>query len=167
MLRVVVAVALATAVFAVSLPAIDAAGRDRTSATVTVEVDALETAIRDLQRSDSAVPYDTSGARRVVTVRLPARGWTSTRLAYLAIGSRLTESRDDRNETAVAWQVEDGSVQTRRLPGVRLEHADCDGDDEPLVLREPGEHRLALTLVERAGKRTVLVRRLAGPGESG
>jgi hypothetical protein len=165
MLRVVVAVALATAILAVSLPAIDAAGRDRTSATVTDEVDALETAVRDLQHSDGAVPQGTSGARRVVTVRLPDRGWASARLAYLAVGGRPGASCVDRTETALAWQVVDGPVQTRRLPGVQLEHADGDGDDDPLVLREPGKHRLVLTLVERAGDRTVRVQRLDGPDE--
>lgn len=166
MLRVVVAVALATAMLAVSLPAIDGASADRTSVIVRAEVDTLETAVRDLKTGDGAVPEGISGARRVVTVRLPARGWTSTRLEYLAIGSRIDPSRAEQNETAFAWRVESGPVQTRRLPGIQIEHADGDGDD-PLVLREPGPHRLALTLVEHAGNRSVVVRRLSGPDESG
>lgn len=163
MLRVVLAVALATAVLAVSLPAIDTASTDRTDATIRAEVDALETAVRDLQRNDGAVPQGTNGARRVVAVRLPARGWTSARLEYLAIGGQIGGCQVDRNGTTVTWRVEGGRTGTRRLAGVAVEHAGDAGDDGPLVLREPGTHRLALALVKRAGNRTVLVRRLAGP----
>jgi len=163
MLRAVMAVTLATALLAVSMPAIDGARADRADASARAAAERIESAARDLQATDGAVPPGTAGARRVVTVRLPERTWTSERLQFLAVGGR-PDSPVAHDRTAVAWQVPGRTLQLRNCPGIRLEHRD--GDDDPLVLREPGRHRLVLRLVRVNGTRIVTVRRLGSESAS-
>jgi hypothetical protein len=160
MLRAVMAVVLATALLATSLPVLDAARRDHTAGTVRAQLDRIETAVADLRTREEAVPPETAGARRVVTVSLPARSWTDAGVSYLAIGGSPRESvPGDRERAEIAWQVRGGPLQERRIPGAVVEPGTR--GDEPLVLREPGTHRLALSLVDRCGQRVVVVRRLS------
>lgn len=161
MLRAVVAVVLASALLAASLPAVELAARERTEATLTAGADRLETAVADLRHRESAVDAE-RGARRIVTVEIPARSRTEASVAAFAIGG-VPDDSTAQNRTGVdlAWRVDGGALATRRLPGVRVVHL-RDGHvlAEPLVLESPGPHRLALTRIERDDRRLVAVRRL-------
>jgi hypothetical protein len=161
MLRVVVAVVLASALLAASLPGMELAAHERSEATLTAEADRLRTAIADLRHRESAVATGT-GARRVVTVEIPARSRTAAGVAALALGGVPGRGGpDERTAADLAWRVDGGEVATRRLPGVRVVHyRDGRVVDEPLVLEAPGDHRLALTRIERDGERLIAVRRL-------
>lgn len=160
MLRAVMAVVLATALLATSMPALDAARRDHTAGAVRAELDRFETAVADLQAREEAVPPGTAGARRVVTVSLPARSWTDAGVAYVAFGGSPRDPESvERERAEIAWQVRGGPLTKDRIPGAVVEPAT--GGCEPLVLRESGAHRLALSLVERGGRRVVVVRRLS------
>lgn len=144
MIRVVVTVLLAVAIVAAAMPAVEHAGEDRSDAAVRVAIDDIDDAATDLARSEEAVP-GTAGARRSVTVRLPAA----------AVGSapvdRLELSGTDRRYT---YQVAGRDARTVRgtVPVYTL-------DGEPLVLREPGRHDLVLALVSLEGQRRVVVAR--------
>ena len=161
MLRVVVTVTLAVALVAVTLPALETARRDRSDQRVTAELDRLAAAIEDVYAREAAVSPEASGAQRVVTVRLPTRSWTDAEVEYVAIGAHPEHTGvDERNETTFGWQVSGARPRTRRLADVPVEAATPSGSDSPLVIREPGRHRLALSLVDRDGQRTVVVRRV-------
>jgi len=157
MLRVVVAVVLGAALFATTLPAVETAKHQRTDAHLAGEVDRLTAAVADLRAREQATAG--SGARRVVTVRVPHRDWTDARVSYVAIGGRPEAARGERNETTVAWRIEGGPRRTRHVPGIRVDAVGTTGD-RPLVLREPGTHRIAVELVWRAGERRLLVSRV-------
>lgn len=161
MIRAVVAVVLASALLAASLPGIELAARERSEATLAADADRLRTAIADLRNRESAVG-STAGARRIVTVAIPARSRTAAGGSTLALGGVPGRSSSG-GESAVdlAWRVADGAVTTRRLPGVAVVHyRDGRVQDGPLVLRSPGEHRIALTRIERDGEALIGVRRL-------
>ena len=156
MLRAVVAVALASALLATTLPAVETTTRERTATHVASEVDRLETAIADLRAREQAAIGP--GARRVVAVRVPGRDWTHAGVDYLAIGGTPDGREPAKTETAFAWRVHGSDGDRRRVAGIPVEPGTC--GDGALVLREPGVHRLALRLVERGGKRRILVREL-------
>lgn len=157
MLRAVIAVALATALLATSLPALEAVQRQRTATHLDGEVDRLETAVLDLRARDQATVGD--GARRVVTVRIPQRDWTHARVAYLTIGGSAGANDRGGNGAAFAWRIHGGEEQWRRTPGIRIDAVEICGN-QPILLREPGVHRIALLLVWRDGERRILARRL-------
>ena len=161
MLRVVVAIVLASALVAASVPGVEIAARERTEATLTAEADRLRTAIADLRNRESAVGSN-AGARRIVTVEIPARSRTNAGESTLALGG-VPGQTEQYGEFAVdlAWRVDGGAVTARRLPGVHVVHyRDGRVRDEPLILESPGEHRVALTRIERDGRRLIGVRRL-------
>ncbi|WP_299266355.1 DUF7311 family protein [Halorientalis sp.] len=161
MLRAVVAVVLASALLAASLPGVELAAHQRSEAALTAETDRLRTAVADLKHRESAVGAET-GARRVVTVEIPARSRTVAGVTALAIGGVPGRKEPDvRKAVDIAWRVDGRDVTTRRLPGVRVVHyREGRVVDEPLVLEAPGEHRLALTRIERDGEHLIAVRRL-------
>lgn len=157
MLRVVVAVALATALLSVTVPALDVAKRDRGSTQIERSVERLTAAVADLRDREAAVPAGEAGARRVVTVRLPARTWSTAGVEYLAIGGRPDGSS---GHAAAAWRVAGGHERARQVSGVRVEGDGARSPEGVLVVERPGTHRLELELVERDGRRIVVVRRL-------
>ncbi|MFD1586946.1 hypothetical protein ACFR9U_08120 [Halorientalis brevis] len=161
MLRVVVAVTLSVALLTVTLPALETARRDRSDRRVTAELDRLAAAIQDVYAREAAVSPDATGAQRIVAVRIPTRSWTGAAVEYVAIGAHPERAEvDERNETTFGWQVSGARSRTRRLADVPVEAATPGDGDSPLVIREPGRHRLALSLVVRDGQRTVVVRRV-------
>ncbi|WP_136715815.1 DUF7311 family protein [Halorientalis salina] len=160
MLRVVVAVALAVALLAVTLPALETARADRSEHRVEGEIDGLAAAIEDVYARESAAPAGSAGARRVVTLRVPAQSWTDAGIEYVAIGGRPDWSDvDDRNSTVLAWQVTGREPQERRIPDVTVA-GDTGGDTGSVVIREPGIHRLSVALIERGDETAVVVRRV-------
>lgn len=158
MLRVVLAVVLGAALLSVSLAALGTASHDAANARLAADAERVTAAAADLRERAAPVASGDPGARRVVTVRVPAESWWSARVRYLAVGG---SPDGGRSGTAVAWRVAGSSRRTRTVRGVGVVGAD--GDDATpgrLVLREPGRHRLALDLVSRDGRRTVVVRPL-------
>ena len=145
MIRVVVTVLLAIAMLAAALPAVEDAAADRTERQLRADVESIDTAATDLLRSEEAVP-GTAGARRTVTVTLPADGIAAAPVERFRISStdrRYNFSVEGRDETQLRGTV---PVHTR--------------GDEPLVLREPGRHELVLALVQIEGERRVIVARI-------
>ena len=157
MLRAVVAVALAAALLGTTLPAVETAQRERTASHVAGEVDRLTSAVADLRARDGAVAE--RGARRVVAVRLPQRDWGHAGVEYFRLGGAPGSGRAARDEAAIAWRVSGGVERRRQVPDVPL-GAVATPCDRPLVFREAGTHRIALSLVWRGGERRVLVRRV-------
>lgn len=146
--RVVLAVVLASALVAVALPPLDDARRERAATVVTDQVESIERTADALVSTDE--PTDGVGARRVVTLRVPARQWTSAgveRVSFAPVGTG--------DHGRVSWRVHGGRTSSRSL-SVPLTTA----DDEPLVLDEPGHHRLVLALAGRPGAPVVVVRQL-------
>lgn len=159
MLRVVVALGLAVALLAVSVPALETARSEHSDRRVSAELNELTAAIADLQAREAAVRTDRVQPRRVVTVRLPGRSWTDAGIEYVAIGGHPDRpAGDERTESAIVWRTTGGRVRTRSLPGVSVEADTADRDDGPLVIREPGRHRLAVSLVAREHRTVVTVR---------
>jgi len=160
MLRVVVAVTLAVALLSVTLPALETARASHSDHRIAAEIDGLTAAIDDVRTRESAVEAGTGGTRRVVTVRLPSETWTSVGTEYVAIGGYPDDPALDGNGTTLAWRVAGGQPRERQLPDVTVEpkgHGDSDG---PLVLRDPGPHRLAISLIERGNRTVVVVERV-------
>jgi hypothetical protein len=143
--RVVLAVALAAALVAVALPAVEEARESRRGALARDAAADLRASIRSLLARDDPVPPGGRGARRIVVVRVPAGD------AAVRIGVR--EGRSD----AVGWRAGDRSG---RLPvGVDVRVAGRDGGAAGLTLRDQGHHRLRLVLRSHGGRRVVRVRR--------
>jgi len=147
--RTVLAVVLATALLGVTLPALDDARRERASVTVTDQVDAIERTATRLHQTDD--PTVGAGARRIVTMSLPASDWTTAGVDRFAI----RPGSGDSSGTAV-WHVDGGTTHTRALDAPRI----GTGDGQPLVLDTAGHHRLVLALDDRSGTAVVTVRRL-------
>lgn len=159
MLRVVLATVLAAALVGTAFHALDSAARDHANADLERTAERLTAAAADLRDREQAVPAGRTGARRVVTVRVPAEDWTTAPVEYLAVGGRPTD-QPSGSAPAVSWRVAGSYEQTRHVTGVRVVGRDETGHDGVVVVEEPGTHRLALTLVEVEGRETVVVRRL-------
>lgn len=138
MIRALLAVALAAALLAASLPAVESAAADRTAAGLDRDVDRLE------QAGASLLVDDDPGARRVVTVTLPASSLVAVGVDTFAVGCEPA--------CAVRFTLRTGATRTRRLP---LPFAFPDGT---VRFGTPGEHRLRLGLVDGDDGRAVTVR---------
>lgn len=138
MIRALLAVALAAALLAASLPAIESAAADRTAAELDRDAARLERA------GASLLADDDPGARRVVTVSLPADSLVAVGVHAFAV--------DCNPGCAVRYTLQNGVTRTRRLA---LPLAFPDG-----VVRfgTPGEHRLTLELLDGDDGRVVAVR---------
>jgi hypothetical protein len=146
--RVVLAVVLASALVAVVLPPMDDARREWAATFFTVQVDSIERTADALIATDE--PTDGIGARRVVTLRLPARHLTNAGVECVTFAPVAAGDYG-----RVSWRVHGGRTSSRSL-SVPL----ATTDDEPLVLDEPGHHRLVLALAGRPGAPVVVVRQL-------
>lgn len=150
--RTVLAVVLAVALLAASLPAVDDARRRRSANLVGVEAESLA---RDLGRFASVndATRDVPGARLVVAVRLPGRSLTSVPVARFALHGEAD---------TLEYRLRGGQTRRRAMP-VDLRVA---GAGERLALVEPGPHRLRFSL-ELADTGPVVVaegsNRMAGP----
>jgi len=147
--RTVLAVLLATALLAVSLPALDDARQERAATAVATDIDALQRAAGDLLAADD--PTDGAGARRVFTFRLPARQWTNAGIEQVTITPRA-----DGTPASVSWRVDGDRTMSRPLPGLPLQTP----TGAPLRLQSQGRHRLVLALSGTPGSPVVTVRRL-------
>ncbi|WP_101296262.1 DUF7311 family protein [Halegenticoccus soli] len=153
MIRIVLAAALTVALFAASLPAVDDARADRTAARLDADLDRFERTARDLAAREDPVEPGTPGARRTVEIRLPGRSWTAEPVEAVRIGCPRPRCRS----ATVTYRLSGGSVERRRVDGVALRTP-----GGAISLREPGVHRLRMTLERRNGAPTVIVRRSRG-----
>lgn len=157
--RVVLTVALVVALLGVTLPAVDAAGLERSETQVQVAADGLLGEARALAAGSDAAPGDVAAARRTVALDLPTRGFASAPLRSFRIEAPTVDN--ERNTSAatrparVTWRVEGGGQHARRVADValRLETAG------PLRIDAGGTHRLVLSLVAVEDRRVVVVRR--------
>lgn len=133
MIRVVLAVVLTTALLGVSLPAIDEARQDHTETVVRTELQRVERTAERLVNTDDPAE---DGARRVVTLHLPARSWSGVGVDSVALAG-------ERNGSAgrVTWTVAGGTRHVRHVTDFTLRT-----DDGPLTLGSAGSHRLVFTL---------------------
>lgn len=147
--RAVLAVVLATALLGVALPPLDDARADRATAVVADQVAEIERVGTTLVATDD--PVGDSGARRLVSFRIPARHWTSAGV------DRVTIRPTDADAPAsVSWRVRGVESNKRVLPGLAV----ATDDGEPLVLREAGQQQLVLALDGEPGSPVVTIRQL-------
>jgi hypothetical protein len=160
-LRALLAAALAVAVLATSVPAIEQA---RTSTATDRAVTAAEGAVRAFHAvatDEDATRAGLPGSRRVLTVRLPERSWTVARVEWFAVGGvpdgvDPAWARASEHGTVVAYRVAGGRPRRHRvsLPGV-----DVRTPTGPVVFRSAGRHRAVLSLVRSAEGPTIVVER--------
>ena len=148
MIRAVLAVALAAALLGASLPAVDDARRDHTEQALGVELQRVERAAASLLRSDD--PVTGAGARRVVSVSLPAESWTDAGVERVRVSGGRNGSTG-----VITWTVRTGRHGVRRLPDVPLRTP----DGEALKLESAGMYRLVLSLERERDATVVRVRR--------
>lgn len=144
MIRVVVSVLLGVALLAASLPAVEHAAEERSDAQVRAAIDDVDVAAAELARSEEAVP-GTAGARRVVTVDVPAKGLAAAEVTHVTVAPSNRTYR---------YRVAGRSPQT-----VRGDVPVYTAEGRPLVLRTSGRHRLTVRLVHVGGDRRVVVER--------
>jgi len=137
-LRVVLCVALAVALLAVAVPAVENAAEGRTASALRDDAAQLERAANALFTAENAA-VGAGGARRQVTVRLPRPSWTSAGVDHVAIGGDFR-------------YVLDGG-RTVRVPL----RAPIRASGEPIVLSDAGRHILVLSLVRDRTNGTLAV----------
>lgn len=148
MLRAVLAVALAAALVGAALPAVERGRVDAADRLVHGELRAIERGAESLLDADEVGPG--AGARRSLTVELPAGSWRAAGVDYVSI--RGVRRSPGQGVTTVAYRI-DGRPERRVTLAVPLSVG-----EEPLVLGD-GSHRLVLELTERDGRRVVVVTR--------
>ncbi|GAB7094900.1 hypothetical protein JCM30237_20530 [Halolamina litorea] len=137
MIRVLLAVALAAALFGAAVPAVESAATDRTRASLDRDLDRLARA------GHSLLAEDDPGARRTVRITLPGASLTAAGVERFAVGCR--------SNCAVRYTLDGGGSRTYRLA---LPLTTADG---PIRFGTPGEYRLTLTLVDGVDGRVVRV----------
>ena len=150
MLRAVLAVLVVAAIIAVSQPVVQQGRQDHAATLLADEVDDLVDAARDLVATDEAV--DGPGARRIVTVTLPASRRFSAGANYV----ELTGG----NAPVIEWAVDGSAPERRTIDGLRVRTP----DGAPLRLAGEGDHRLVLRLTGPAGDPVVRVSRFEPAG---
>lgn len=153
--RTVVAVGLAVALLAVSLPAVERARVSHSEAAIAGEVERLERSAIALAADNEVVPDDGPPARTRVTLSVPRRSWGDSGVDTL----RIPPSADGPD---AVFRAADGDRRTRTFPDVRLR-----GPPGGLALGDGGRHRLVLALREGEGGRTVVARRPGTTDTSG
>lgn len=145
MIRAILAVCLAVALLGVTLPAIEDASRDHSARLADAELTRLRATLTDLAATDDALPADSPGARRLVTLRMPTPDLTAAPIAYLAVGGVPDSDSRTGSDTApdrLAYRLEGGQPRTIPVP---VDLRTVDGD--PLVFRSADRHRLRCRLL--------------------
>ena len=152
-LRVVVAVVLTAALFAVAVPAVSTARADAADSRVDRQLTALGERLERLVATNDPTPGP--GARHVTELTLPARTFTSTAVTHLRLGT-------SEGIGVASWQVGDAHAGSTRLVGVPIREPDGGN----LTLREAGIHRLVFGLRLRSNRTVMTVRRLGGAADA-
>lgn len=153
MIRVVLAVALATALLAASLPAVDGARADRTAARLDADFAHVRESTATLVDREAPTRTDVAGARRVLTIHVPRSSWTTVAVDTVSVAGR---SDADERTTTLGYTLENGRQRRVRLD-VPLRTP-----DGPLVFAGSGAHRLVLTLTRGHDGPVVVARRGEG-----
>lgn len=153
MIRAVLSVLLAAALLGASFPAIDAARQDHSETAIRTQLDRVERAATAMLATDD--PTD-AGARRLVTLRLPAKSWTDAGTESVRIGSA-----SDGSGGRFTWSVDGDTRGVRHLPDVPIR---TERDAGVLTLAGPGRHRLVLSLDGTATDPVVTVRTFTRDG---
>lgn len=153
--RTAVAVALAVALVAVSMPVVERARVDHSAATVAGELERLERSAVALTAENDVVRDDGPPARTTVALSLPGKSWAHSGVERLRIPNGTTG-------TDVTWQATGGPVHNRTYPDTRLS-----GPPGGLVVGEAGRQRLVLALESRGNTPTVVARRPPGGPTAG
>jgi hypothetical protein len=141
-IRTAVAVALAVAILAASLPAIQAARVQHADARIEAAVADLERTARALAAENAVV--GTAPARRGISLSLPTESWASSGTAVLDVPPAPAG-------TDVTWRAGGGSTTNRTFDDVSIVARPA------FTLETGGRHRLRLALTRRAGQRVVVV----------
>jgi hypothetical protein len=154
--RLVLTVALAVAVVAAVLPTVDRARVESADRAVRGEMDALGARSAALLAAEEPTPVGPP-PRRLVRVSLPAAGWGSSGVDYLAVGGPPGGPVLARDGTTVfTYRLSERPERRVRLP-TPLRPA-----GSPVVVR--GEGRLLVLELVRSGDRTVVRVRPFDPG---
>jgi hypothetical protein len=143
-IRAVLAVALALALVGVTSAGVEEARLARTDGVVEGELRALDRAAASLYEREETTPGP--GPRRTVTLTLPAADWDRAGVDELLVG-------EAGPTPTVSYRLGGGPERRHRLS------VPLSVPGEPVRIREPGRHRLVLTLVRRHDRRVVRVRR--------
>lgn len=138
--RVLLAVTIATALLAVSLPAAEAVRTDRSAAAMDRTADRIDAAGHSLLAADEAE----AGARRVVTVSLPSASLTAAGVDRFAVSCG--------EHCAVRYRLRGGTTHVHRAP------IPLSTPDGAVAFSRSGTHRLVLGLTRENGRRVVTVR---------
>lgn len=154
--RLLLAVVVATALLASSLPAVDAARTARAEYVLSESTQRTHDAMVQLPRRNDPVPPGVPGARRQVAVSLPPDGAGSLRIGD---GGDSSQIDDDRRSDVLVYQVDGENPHVRRLEtDVRVvRNGVIQSDDTALVLRR--DSVLTLRYVRLDGVPTILVTR--------
>lgn len=142
--RLVLAVAVMTALLGATAPALSTARADAANSAVERQLDDLAAELDRLVAADDATPN--GDARRVVELRLPPRTYTNAGVDHLRFETRAGVG-------LATWQVE-SRTRTKRLVGVPVRTT-----DSTQRLEEPGTHRLVFALTRSDGRRVLTVHR--------
>lgn len=148
MLRAVLAVALATALLATALPAVESVRTDRTNALVADELNRLVSVASRLAATEDAVARG-GGARWTVTLRFPVASIGTAGVRTVGIETQTA------GQAVVFWRAEGGDRRRRHVTEVRLATA----DDEGIEWHSGGRREVTLSLVRSDGAPTVVVAR--------
>lgn len=144
MLRVVLAVAMATALLGVTMPALDTVRVQHGDERVEMEVQRLERAAERLASDNDPPPPGMEGPRQELQLWLPVAGLHTAGVESLTIQPEDTEHGEvnlTAGRTAVRWQVSGGPEQVRWLTDVELATR-----GKRLRLDDGGRQRLTLEL---------------------
>lgn len=150
-IRTVVTVALAAAILAASLPAVERARVQQADARVAGELERLEQVARALVATNDPVTEGTP-ARQRVTLHLPVRSWGSAGLELFRV-----PPPGPGPDPEVTWQVRGGRPHARQLPRIRLA-----GPSDGLTIGDGGRQRVVLELRTLDERPAVVVRRPLG-----
>jgi hypothetical protein len=150
-IRVVLTVALATALLTASLPAVDSARADRTAARLDADFAHVRESAATLVDRDAPTRSDVSSARRVVTIHVPRSSWTTAAVDTVTMTG--SDEGGERTTATLGYTLENGRQRRVRLD-VPLRTP-----DGPLVFVGSGTHRLVLTLARGDDGPVVVARR--------
>ncbi|MDQ2073103.1 hypothetical protein RBH20_11220 [Haloarcula sp. H-GB4] len=136
--RLVLAVAVMTALVGATAPALSTARADATSGTMERQLNELGAELTTLVETDDATVN--GDARRAVEIRLPQRTYTNAGVSHLQFAERAGVG-------VATWTVE-SRKQTERLVGIPIRPTA--GTDR---LEEPGTHRLVFVLARSDDQR--------------
>ena len=147
MIRVVLTVAVAVALLAASMPALETARVTTTTERLDSEVDDIERAVARVVSGSVAVADPSLAARTSATVRVP-RGITAASIGQIA----LVEIDDPRPDVSVALRYRTVGGRDRFLPlRVEMVPAKIQLATGRIDLRPGGESRLELRYVDDGG----------------